>query len=203
MVISVFFIKVFLKINLMSFVCLIKVPSKHRRVSFNLDLTKPLFRRGDYSSNEENFGDTRSNSCNSTNFKRNSTRTQSIKIKKQDSGILFENRSSTSNINEQIEQTGHRSSFKSYARKSFKKMTFRRHNLNEPCGTVWLNARRPSIRAELNLLKIKTNLKSHLPMKRKSTDDEKKLSNRRSNIFTNFFKLFSRKKSSQNLSSSA
>ncbi len=167
-------------------------------------MTKPLFRRSDFSSNEENSGDNPRNSCtNSTNFKRNSRGNHSIKMKKNDSiGFLNDNRSSVSVIHDQNEQTGHRNSFKSYARKSFKKMTFRRHNLNEPCGTVWLNARRPSIRAELNLLKMKTNLKHQLPMKRKSHDDEKGLSSRKSNLFNSFLKLFSRKKSSRNLSNS-
>jgi len=38
-------------------------------------------------------------------------------------------------------------------KKSFRKISFK----TEAFGTVWLNARRPSIKAELNLLKIKPN----------------------------------------------
>jgi hypothetical protein len=47
-------------------------------------------------------------------------------------------------------------SLKETARKNFKRMTFRRQ-LSEACGTVWLNARRPSINAELKLLQVKSN----------------------------------------------
>ena len=180
-----------------------KVPSKHRKVSFNLDLTKPLFRRGDFSSNEEKYEDfsENTNTTNSSQIKPKLARTQGIKkIKKDSTASKLEKRNSTPNIKDNMEANVQRNGFKSYARKSFKKIAFRRHCLNEPCGTVWLNARRPSIRAELNLLQLKSNMKFQLPVKRKtnseSGDEQNDSSNRKTNMFSSFLKLIFRKKSS-------
>ena len=41
-------------------------------------------------------------------------------------------------------------------RRSFKKMTFRRQQLSEACGTILINSRRPSIRSEMKLLESKS-----------------------------------------------
>lgn len=54
-----------------------------------------------------------------------------------------------------INRLSERGSFKIAAKKSFRKMTFR-PKLVEACGTVMLNARRPSIRSELKMLNTKT-----------------------------------------------
>ena len=50
------------------------------------------------------------------------------------------------------------------ARKSFRKVTFRRAAAAESWGAVWLNARRPSIRAELklNLDRLLRRYRAHL-----------------------------------------
>ena len=61
----------------------------------------------------------------------------------------------TSGTNEGGPKFPERGSFKLTAKKSFRKMTFR-PKLTEACGTVWLNARRPSIRSELKMLNAKT-----------------------------------------------
>jgi hypothetical protein len=186
------------------------IPSKHRKVSLNLDLTKPLFPKNS-KNDEENCNN---NSDNNNNNSQRSIRSKntSFKRKKDSAGIQSENNSinSTSNVSANDQTLQPKSSFKNYARKSLRKMTFRRH-LSEACGAVWLNARRPSIRAELNLLKIKTNLNIHLPMKKKNTDGSittstttnstsKSNTNKKdSNLFGRFLKLFACKKTAKKL----
>ena len=134
--------KAFEDIFYQSFLPIEMVPSKHRRISFNLDLTKPLF--------DNDFDLNKMPTINS------------------------------------IDDISPRSSFKQYARKSIRKMTFKK-NSSEPCGTVWLNARRPSIRAELNLLQIKQSLKINLPKKNKNDQNN-------NNLLTSFLSLFLCKK---------
>jgi small GTP-binding protein len=102
-------------------------PARHRRVSLNLDLTKPQFVK--HSANEP----------------------QATAV------------GARGTINRQVSGTGSGASGgdnllgverRGSQKKSFRKMTFRKQ-LNEACGAVWLNARRPSIRAELKLLQLK------------------------------------------------
>jgi len=112
------------------------VPSRHRRVSLNLDLTKPQF------SKHSETNESTSNASTYLNVNPVSREGGTVRFK--------ENSSNSLRINPERE-----GSLKASAKKSFRKMTFRRH-ISEACGTVWLNARRPSIRAELKLLKIKT-----------------------------------------------
>ncbi|CAF0979821.1 unnamed protein product [Brachionus calyciflorus] len=119
------------------------IPSKHRRVSLNLDLTKPQFSR---------------QLCTQQSSDPFVINNQTHDIKKNhkitnDSNSFVTGNGNSSSNSIQVDREG---SFKSTAKKSFRKMTFRKH-LTEACGTVWLNARRPSIRAELKLLQVKSN----------------------------------------------
>lgn len=120
------------------------IPSKHRRVSLNLDLTKPQFSRLLANQNSDPI------IINNSGL----TGKNGQKVPYEATSYVTGNGiSSTSSGYPMGERDG---SFKQSAKKSFRKMTFRKQ-LTEACGTVWLNARRPSIRAELKLLQIKSN----------------------------------------------
>jgi hypothetical protein len=112
------------------------VPSKHRRVSLNLDLTKPQF----------------SKHCEINESTSNSSAYLNVRPVNREGGTVRFKENSSNSLKINCEREG---SLRASAKKSFRKMTFRRH-ISEACGTVWLNARRPSIRAELKLLKIKS-----------------------------------------------
>lgn len=125
------------------------IPSKHRRVSLNLDLTKPQFSKVLTSQNSDPI------IVNNPGF---STK-HGQKIQNEPTSYITGNgNSSTSSGHPLGDREG---SFKQTAKKSFRKMTFRKQ-LTEACGTVWLNARRPSIRAELKLLQVKSNGKFNM-----------------------------------------
>ena len=106
------------------------VPSRHRRVSLNLDLTKPQFGKQALCATDS--------------------------VSSEDKGSTIQNSKNVSPKTGDSFLGEREGSFKQTAKRSFRKMTFR-PKLVEACGTVWLNARRPSIRAELKLLQIKTN----------------------------------------------
>jgi hypothetical protein len=112
-------------------------------------MTKPQFgskmRQGRQSEPYEPFG------LLNTNNEKEPTLTKQISFDKRKE-INFE-----TSPNEPINsiRLNDRGSFKIAAKKSFRKMTFR-PKLVEACGTVWLNARRPSIRSELKMLNTKT-----------------------------------------------
>lgn len=131
------------------------IPSKHRRVSLNLDLTKPQFTRQNIiqAANQQlansQIDKEKETGCTTTYCTKGSN-----KVYNDSSSYVNGNGvSSTSNSLMNVDREG---SFKMTAKKSFRKMTFRRQ-LTEACGAVWLNARRPSIRAELKLLQVKSN----------------------------------------------
>ena len=113
------------------------IPSKHRRVSLNLDLTKPQF-----------VGHSSQQTVSSTKQKINEANScLASTAGGACSGVSFGGKESAADVERQ-------GSGKSSAKRSFRKMTFRKH-LTEAYGAVWLNARRPSIRAELKLLQLK------------------------------------------------
>lgn len=142
------------------------IPSKHRRVSLNLDLTKPQFSR--YLANQNSDPIIANHNFTSKNGQRIPNEATSY--------VTGNGISSTSSGYPMGERDG---SFKQTAKKSFRKMTFRKQ-LTEACGTVWLNARRPSIRAELNLLKIKSNGK--FTMKKTGLGHDTSIKKYKSNI---------------------
>lgn len=118
------------------------IPSKHRRISLNLDLSKP--QNGRCLQPLNGLADSAFTAF--TNISGNPVKNNSLRFQK-DSPTNHSNHLST------VEREG---SFKLQAKKSFRKMTFRRQ-LTEACGAVWINARRPSIKSELKLLQVKSN----------------------------------------------
>ena len=125
------------------------LPSKHRRVSLNLDLTKPQFTKQSFQPQMSNPSE--GNGSSSPNGVMN----EKLKYLNKDENLTLAGKKE-SNFTKNSLCVESEGSFKVSAKKSFRKMTFRRP-LTEACGAVWLNARRPSIRAELKLLQLKTN----------------------------------------------
>jgi small GTP-binding protein len=117
-------------------------PSRHRRVNLNLDLTKPQFvHRPHYNTQESAM--TSPMAVNRINDATNHASSNST-------GAGASNSGGATLLG--VERQG--SGKSPAAKKSFRKMTFRKQ-LTEACGAVWLHARRPSIRAELKLLQFK------------------------------------------------
>jgi small GTP-binding protein len=102
-------------------------PARHRRVSLNLDLTRPQFVR----------------------YSEPTVTSPKVGNKTNDAGSHSPNPGGGGGGPALLGVEPHGKS-----KRSFRKMTFRRQ-LSEACGAVWLNARRPSIRAELKLLQLK------------------------------------------------
>lgn len=196
------------------------IPSKHHKVSVNLDLTKPLFSRmkQHFSSKahvsspiaKANNGNTPShvseiesnnevpsrlsrkkrNSSKKYNSGNNNQATSTATASTTDPEITNNAVNSNGSLNESNGHTFERSnSFKDVARRSFRRMTFRRQT-SEAYGAAWLNARRPSIRAELNLLQAKTTHNFQMPRFNTNVNQDN-INNRRNNtIIQNFYKLF-------------
>lgn len=198
------------------------IPSKHRRVSLNLDLTKPQFTKQSIQHQCSSPGGPNSSSANAgaegrgsfklggkgSSFKRQNRSAQNNNnltiANTSGNSNSFSNLSATPSFGNSREPSAHNGetastitfasntlnveregSFKMSAKKSFRKMTFRRQ-LTEAYGTVWLNARRPSIRAELKLLQVKTNGKDFFNQNNNSASNESRLQ-----VFMNSFrKLF-------------
>ena len=126
------------------------LPTRHRRVSLNLDLARPQF--------STKFRNSRFQSEPNEPFALLNSDKESIPTKHSQT-----ERKLMSDVNNEgavsasaaLGKSSERGSFKITAKKSFRKMTFR-PKLVEACGTVWMNARRPSIRSELKMLNTKT-----------------------------------------------